>query len=240
MIEIKKSPAPAELVKLQQDAVNQGLTANEAYDTLRNPFKADIIELLLKEQGHLCAYCMRKLPDERKGLPHVKIEHWDARNGENGETCGPYGALEYTNFLAVCSGNQNDTSKSKEEKLTCDACRGSIKLHVTPLLPSTLSTIYYTENGFIAANDTNINDDLTVTLNLNCMRDSVQLPKERKEVLDVIQAAVLAEIEAGGTLEESCTRLYQDLSAIIDPKPPYIGISLWWLKDTINRLAINT
>ena len=240
MIEIKKTVAPSELVILQQDAVAQNLSANEAYDTLRNPLKGNVIHQLMCDQGHLCAYCMRKIPDERIGLPHVKIEHWEARNGEHGETCGPYGALEYTNFLAVCSGNQNDTSRSKEEKLTCDACRGSVKLHVNPLKPSTLSTIYYTENGLIAATDSDVNTDLTVILNLNCMRDSVQLPKERKEVLNVIQAAVFAEVEEGSTLEDSCTRLYQELSAITDPKPPYIGISLWWLKDTIDRLTINT
>lgn len=146
MIEIKKSSAPPDLVKLQQDAVAQGLTANQAYDTLRNPLKGDIIELLLKEQGNICAYCMRRIPDERKGLPHVKIEHWNARNGEHDETCGSYGALDYCNFLAVCSGNQNDRSKSKEEKLTCDASRGNKKLTVNPLEPETLSTIYYTED----------------------------------------------------------------------------------------------
>lgn len=240
MIEIRKMSAPLELVKLQQDAVNQGLTANEAYDTLRNPFKADIIELLLKEQGHLCAYCMRKLPDERKGLPHVKIEHWDARNGENGTTCGPQGALAYDNFLAVCSGNQNDCSRCKEEKRTCDASRDNKKLVVNPLKPETLSTIYYTEDGLIAALDPDINKDLTITLNLNCMRDSVQLPTERKKVLDAIQAEVIAEVEAGSSLLESCTHLYQELLGIDDEKPPYIGISLWWLKDFIESLTSNT
>lgn len=240
MIKIKKTVAPSELVILQQDAVAQNLSANEAYDTLRNPLKRDIIDQLMRDQGHLCAYCMRKIPDERIGLPHVKIEHWEARNGEHGETCGPHGALEYTNFLAVCSGNQNDTSRSKEEKLTCDACRGSVKLHVNPLKPSTLSTIYYTENGLIAATDSDINTDLAVILNLNCMRDSVQLPKERKAVLNAIQAAVFAEVEEGSTLEESCRRLYQDLSSITDPKPPYIGISLWWLKGFIDIDSTNT
>ncbi|WP_370742873.1 hypothetical protein [Ruminococcus callidus] len=240
MIEIKKSSAPPDLVKLQQDAVAQGLTANQAYDTLRNPLKGGIIELLLKEQGHICAYCMRRIPDERKGLPHVKIEHWNARNGEHGETCGSYGALDYGNFLAVCSGNQNGCSKGKEEKLTCDASRGNKKLIVNPLNPETLSTIYYTEDGMIAASDSDINKDLTITLNLNCMRDSVQLPKERKRALDEIQAVILSEVEAGNSLLESCTHLYRELLKIEDKKPAYIGISLWWLKDCIDRLTINT
>lgn len=97
-------------------------------------------------------------------------------------------------FLAVCSGNQNDCSKSKEEKLTCDASRGSKKLIVNPLNSETLSTIYYTEDGMIAASDSDINKDLTITLNLNCMRDSVQLPKERKRALDEIQAVILSEV----------------------------------------------
>ena len=236
MIEIKKSSAPPDLVKLQQDAVAQGLTANQAYDTLRNPLKGGIIELLLKEQGHICAYCMRRIPDERKGLPHVKIEHWNARNGEHGETCGSYGALDY----GVCSGNQNGCSKGKEEKLTCDASRGNKKLIVNPLNPETLSTIYYTEDGMIAASDSDINKDLTITLNLNCMRDSVQLPKERKRALDEIQAVILSEVEAGNSLLESCTHLYRELLKIEDKKPAYIGISLWWLKDCIDRLTINT
>lgn len=240
MIEIKKSSAPPDLVKFQQDAVAQGLTANQAYDTLRNPLKKEVIELLSKEQGYICAYCMRRIPDERDGILPAKIEHWSARNGEHGETCGSYGALDYCNFLAVCSGNQNDRSKSKEEKLTCDASRGNKKLTVNPLKPETLSTIYYTEDGLIAASDPNINKDLTITLNLNCVRDSVQLPKERKSVLDEIQAAVLSEVEAGTSLLESCKHLYQKLLEINDEKPPYIGISLWWLKDCIERLTINT
>ena len=117
MIEIKKSSAPPDLVKLQQDAVAQGLTANQAYDTLRNPLKGDIIELLLKEQGHICAYCMRRIPDERKGLPHVKIEHWNARNGEHGETCGSYGALDLVIFLLFVPEIRMVVLKAKKKNL---------------------------------------------------------------------------------------------------------------------------
>ncbi len=241
MIEIKKSTAvPAELVKLQQEAVNQELTADDAFDTLRKPLKNNVIELLLKEQGHICAYCMRKIPDEREGPPHVKIEHWNARNGEHGETCGPYGALSYDNFLAVCSGNQNDRSKGKEKKLTCDASRGNKKLVVNPLDAKTLSTIYYMEDGLITADDSDVKKDLTITLNLNCMRDSVQLPVERKKVLDALEAEITAEAEAGGSVLEICTRFYHELLELDDEKPPYIGILLWWLKDFINKSAADT
>lgn len=237
MIEIKKTIAPTDLSKLQQNAIEQGLSADQAYDTLRNPLKALVISQLMQDQGHLCAYCMRRIPDERKGVPHVKIEHWNARNGIDGKSCGPYGALDYNNFLAVCSGNQNDFFKSREEKLTCDACRRNKKLTVNPLDPSTLSTIYYTEDGFIFAFDSDVNNDLTETLNLNCMRDSVQLPKERQKVLEAVQEEIFSEVELGGAIDEICTRLYQSFLAVVDPKPPYIGILLWWLKDFIRHEA---
>lgn len=111
---------------------------------------------------------------------------------------------------------------------------------VNPLKPETLSTIYYTEDGWIAASDSDINNDLTITLNLNCMRDSVQLPIECKRALDEIQAEILSEVEAGNSLLESCTHLYQKLLEIDDKKPPYISISLWWLKDCIDGLTVDT
>ena len=56
------------------------------------------------------------------------------------------------------------------------------------------------------------------------MRDSVQLPKERKRALDEIQAVILSEVEAGNSLLESCTHLYRELLKIEDKKPAYIGI----------------
>lgn len=86
MIEIKKSAPNDELVQIQKEAVQKNYNADDAYELLRNPLKACVIEQLMADQGHLCAYCMRKIPDERKGLPHVKIEHWYPRNGINGIT----------------------------------------------------------------------------------------------------------------------------------------------------------
>lgn len=242
MIEIKKFPPPPELVELQQEAVSKELTANEAYGKLSGNLKKQVINQLVQEQGYICAYCMRRIPDERDEKRNfsepleVKIEHWNARSDL---TCGAYGALDYYNMLAVCSGNQNGPARGKS-KLTCDAKRGNRTLTVNPLDASTLTTISYTEDGIIQSSDNIIDDDLNVGLNLNCTKDAVLLPTERKRVLDEIQAEVMSELEEGGTLEEICTRLYRELSAIADQKPPYIGISLWWLKDTVDSLTGNT
>ena len=136
MIKINKSQALPELVALpQKESVNKGLDANTAFKNLLNPLKTQVLQQLSRDQGALCAYCMRRIPDDR-GLPHAKIEHLVPRNGKD-VTCGAFGALDYNNMLAVCSGNEPD--KSKHHELTCDASRGNAPLTVNPLDESRLA-----------------------------------------------------------------------------------------------------
>ena len=65
MILIKKMQAPPELESLKREAEKLGLSDKEGYDKLGNPLKSQVRESLMKEQGHLCAYCMRRIPYER-------------------------------------------------------------------------------------------------------------------------------------------------------------------------------
>lgn len=65
MILIKKFPAPSDLETLKKEAEEQGLSDKEGYAKLRNPLKTKVRNLLMQEQGHLCAYCMRRIPDIR-------------------------------------------------------------------------------------------------------------------------------------------------------------------------------
>lgn len=242
MIEIKKSTPLPDLVKLQQSAIEQNLSPKKAYKTLYGNLKEQVVEQLMKEQGYICAYCMRRIPDKRdaeRGFIEpleVKIEHWIARSDSENDVSK---VLDYNNMLAVCSGNQNGPTR-KKSKLTCDAKRENKKLTVNPLDGDTLSTIFYTENGIIKASDETINKDLNEYLNLNCLKDAVQLPAERKKVLEAIQEEVMTDVENEITLLENCQRLYNELLSITDKKPPYIGISLWWLKACINSLLNNT
>lgn len=242
MIEIKKSAPLPELVELQNKVVCQKLTANDAYKELSGTLKKRVVEQLMQDQGHLCAYCMRRIPDKRdfdhgvKEPLEFKIEHWVPRSDPS---CGSFGALDYNNLLVVCSGNQNGKLRGKS-KLTCDAKRGNRKLTVNPLDASTLLTIYYTEDGIIKASDSIINEDLDIGLNLNCMKDAVMLPVERKKVLDAIEAEINDEVQAGDSLLEACKRLYRSLLGLSGEKPPYVGIALWWLKSTIHQIEHNT
>lgn len=119
MILIKKFPAPSDLETLKKEAEEQGLSDKDGYAKLRNPLKTQVRNLLMQEQGHLCAYCMRRIPDirileEDVDLSDVYIEHWQARSavGDTTENKG----LDYRNMLAVCSGNEKAPEANGKHK----------------------------------------------------------------------------------------------------------------------------
>lgn len=92
--------------------------------------------------------------------------------------------LEYSNFLAVCSGNENRGA------LCCDKSRGNKKLFLTPLNPECNHLIQYSYSGKILAAETipakedrdEINRELNDILNLN---DGKDLKTKRKNALMV-------------------------------------------------------
>ena len=220
MILIKKMQAPPELESLKKEAEKLGLSDKEGYDKLRNPLKSQVRESLVKEQGHLCAYCMRRIPDERilkddVHLSDVYIEHWQARGAENrtGENKG----LDYRNMFAVCSGNEN------------------APLKINPIDEKTLETIYYLTDGTIKASDPEIDFDINTHLNLNCCTEAVTLPENRKRVLDTIQEEL---VNQDGDLRQNCIEQLHMWESEEDPKTPYIGIAIWWLKEQIAQLEI--
>lgn len=57
--------------------------------------KDDIRSSLLREQGYLCAYCMRRINKE-----HMKIEHWRPE-----KVLTEAQKLDYRNMLGVCEGH---------------------------------------------------------------------------------------------------------------------------------------
>lgn len=240
MILIEKLPAPSELETLKKEAEKLGLSDKEAYDRLRNPLKSKVREALMQEQGHLCAYCMRRIPDERimetdNDLSDVYIEHWQARSSTKNTSENK--GLDYKNMLAVCSGNEKAPEargKHKRKYFTCDKKRENTSLKVNPLDVVTLETIYYLSDGRMKSTDKDIDADIHIRLNLNCSTEAVTLPQNRKAVLDAIQAEI---ITMEGDLYQNCRDLLHIWESETDPKTPYIGIAIWWLKEQIKYLS---
>lgn len=218
MIEIKKGREPENLLRYRQQV-------GASYEQMDKEVKDELLDRLLAEQGHICAYCMRRNPETRTlpiGVSPATIEHWIPQNPENGKDIGQ--GLDYRNMFAVCSGNRGCGDKNG---LTCDAHRGNAPIKVNPCDENTLRGITYTSDGRIRSSDQIIDEDLNSRLNLNCER--ISLPENRKQV---IQALIDDVTKRCGTGDISlyCRRKLDSIQAIDDPKIPYVGVIIWWLK----------
>ena len=139
-------------------------------------------------------------------------------------------------MLAVCSGNEKTpgvTGKHRKRYFTCDKKRENRLLHVNPLEIKSIESIFYSSDGTIKSFDSDIDNDINVILNLNCSADAVTLPQNRKAVLDTIENEVY---NMGDNLKQNCEQLLAIYEAEEDPKTPYIGIGIWWLKDQIKAM----
>ena len=132
--------------------------------------KKSLSNSLLKEQGHLCAYCMCRI----KGEQDVKIEHFEARTLEN--------ELQYYNLLAVCKGEEGSSPFAQH----CDTKKKDTHIFISPLRKGDMKRIFYSNSGEIHSSDTttyeyeyrdcngkickrlsNPNQDIELCLNLN-------------------------------------------------------------------------
>lgn len=163
MIHIKKSTQPKKFQEFKQQ------NPQAHFDDMLPDIKAILRQSLLEEQGYLCAYCMSKICDK------VKIEHYEPRNPQN--------ELDYSNLLAVCTGN---SAGNQREHQHCDTKKGNKHLHVNPQNIDHIKQISYRSDGTIYARDNaDFNADLNLTLNLN--DDYGYLKANRKRALDVLK-----------------------------------------------------
>lgn len=131
--------------------------------------KDDVRTSLLNEQGHICCYCMKRIPETSK-TPSSKIEHFKCRDNFQDEE------LNYNNMLLSCSGNQG----LPELLQTCDTFKGNKDLSFNPASRdrNIEQLIKYKANGEIYSSDNTLNDELEAVLNLN-----VKILKNNRRVL---------------------------------------------------------
>lgn len=217
---IQKKDEPGSLTQYRKNA-------NAYFDGYKG--KNDVRENLLKEQGYLCGYCMRRL----KNYKEVKIEHVVTQSmlkANERET------LNYKIMLGVCYGNEK---KGRPDKfLTCDAHRHNKDLKVNPYDRNCIKMIAYKPDGFIYSEDKEINEDLNSTLNLNYDGADVYLMKNRREVLKACKEK-LRTIQKNGVWKQSI--LEKMLQEYEEPDgqgylKPYSGIAIWYLKKRLNKL----
>ncbi|MEG1178911.1 retron system putative HNH endonuclease [Chryseobacterium sp.] len=169
-----------QIIKIQEPNSLIEHRANQPafYDGLSLEAKEELRQNLLTEQGHICCYCMKRIPENTS--PYMKVEHYK---------CQDYNSdlqLTYSNLFGACTGGEGKPKKLQ----TCDTQKGnqSITINLLTSAPNCETQIRYNANGEISSNNDEINRQLNDVLNLNMQT----LKDGRKE----IYLSVQKEIEA--------------------------------------------
>ncbi len=216
---IRKGEEPDSLTQYKKES-------NAYYDGYKQ--KDDVREKLIKDQGFLCGYCMRRI----KKIGDVKIEHVVPQSTLAEE---PRKALDYRIMIGVCYGNEK---KGREKKyLTCDAHRGNDDLYVTPFDENMIGQIQYDSEGHITSDDDDIRKSLQETLNLNYDGPDAYLVQNRKAVLEECKKKLWSMQNNGLWARRNLERvlqIYQNADAE-GKYIPYSGIAIWYINKRLNN-----
>lgn len=220
MIHIDKGAEPRELVEHRASSPNASYADFRALDALR--------AALVKEQGHLCAYCMQRITATPSGM---KIEHWYPQNPakrdakETGPT--PRGPLDFGNMLGVCTGGEHRPRAEQH----CDTRKGNRLLTLDPL-DHPERFLRFTVDGAVLAKTPAMQRELDDVLNLNVDR----LKHNRKRAWDGAYAA----LKRGGdrSFRPGSLRKEIDRQRQLDPhgkRPEYCGHVAFFLEKKLRR-----
>ena len=175
MLRYAKGPAPKVLTGWQAKP-------NADWDSLPAGDKDQVRDALLRDQGHLCAYCQRRIPtrDER-----MKVEHWLAQSGGKDK-------LRWGNLLGVCLGDEGAETGASAGEQHCDTARGDAGLFLHPVEgagPSAVEHLGYTPEGQVRPRETPqkaaVQADIDA-LNLN----AAPLRRERRIVYEELKRSL--------------------------------------------------
>ncbi len=134
------------------------------FQGLAREVKDEIRSQLLEEQGNICCYCMKRIPQTLtqeqidKNYPSSKIEHVLSQENR------PDLELNYPNLLVACNGNHGQPKSVQ----TCDTFKGKEDFHFNPAGRRNIEeSIKYNGLGEIFSDDEQLNKELVDVLNLN-------------------------------------------------------------------------
>lgn len=224
MIVVKRGKEPNNLLAFRKQNPDADYETDMPTEILK-----DIRKQMWEEQGHLCAYCMKRIDEPRD----VRVEHYMPRHPQNEKEHNKKSTLEFKWMLGVCHGNSLQKGVRFEDT-TCDVHRGNAELTIDPFDENSVRKIKYRSDGYMYSDDSEINRDVTKTLNLNCQ--AVSLPQTRKSTLQAAQKRIQKKCEGKSQdvfmreLERTYKSLVQERKRI-----PYCGIIISWLENKLKK-----
>ena len=222
MIVVQRGKEPNSLLAFRKQNPDADYEMDMPTDVLK-----DVRKQMWEEQGHLCAYCMKKIDDPRD----IRVEHCRPRHPQNEIEHDKKATLDFKWMLGVCYGNSLKKGV-KFEDTTCDAHKGNAELTIDPFDELSVRKIKYKADGSIYSDDADINKDVMETLNLNCQ--AVSLPQTRKNVLMAEKNRIVKKCNGKSQdtyireLKRTYEKLVQERNLI-----PYCGIIISWLEEKL-------
>lgn len=149
------------------------------FDNIPFDVKEELRQNLLLEQGSICCYCMKRIPENNP--PKIKIEHYKCQDDNE------HLQITYTNLFGACTGNEGQP----KIKQTCDTKKGNLVLNINPTatLPNCESLFKYNADGEISSDNEDVNKQIRDVLNLNMQT----LKDGRREIYLEVQKKVESE-----------------------------------------------
>ena len=165
---------------------------------------------LAKEQGYICAFCMRRVHvgnDGKQvvGKPVTRIAHLHAQANDDSKQ------LEYRNLVLACAGKDTQT-----EETCCDLHQESENVTIPLFNAEQMLQVRISGDGRLLFNEKKHQHEIDSVLNLNCNK----LLRNRKNVIDGTIATLgktkwtsqqlrqkidkLSSIDGEGKLKEYC------------------------------------
>jgi uncharacterized protein (TIGR02646 family) len=208
---IKKGQEPESLQRYRREPY----ASYEGY-----PEKDELREVLAREQGFLCCYCMSRISADADGM---KIEHWAAQSRDKAAE------LHHANMLASCKGGDGMPQRIQH----CDTHKADKELTVSPTDPACERKVTYNPTtGEIRSDDPVLHRDLDETLNLNLP----WLKRNRKDALD--NAIQRMERKREGEWSRSLLEKESERWSRKDGEskyPEYCRIVLYWIERRFQR-----
>ncbi len=209
----KSQPEPRKLLEYRESGGDEA-----SWDGF--PEKDKVRELLLKDQGYLCCYCMRSID-----ISEMKAEHYRPRRGPSG---APERQLDWSNLLAACDKSRG----MKRTQQTCDTRKSDDLITIDPQRKSHIEKLRYLPNGKLVygREEEPFQSDINDRLNLN----SGILVRNRKAALDSFLDSMRSKL---GKKSWSARKLEKKLNAQRNSTklPEYFGVYEKWLEKEIER-----
>jgi uncharacterized protein (TIGR02646 family) len=138
---------------------------------------------IVYQQGHLCCFCMCRIPQDPYTNSDVKIAHWYPQDGDL--TKKEQKDITYSNMFAACrGGGTRPDIKSDRQGETCDKKQGNNFLVVNPSNQKHIDLIKYASEGEIFCIKIDGKDDAERKFNLRKQYEDL---RNRKGVSDKLK-----------------------------------------------------